>query len=323
VAQAVTLVLALLAYVASVSSCWDMHGSDAAGNALGQAFTIFLSIALWVLLAVLLVITAVKGGGPVWWNTAALVLFPICAVSNFIAIQLLMDNFYSVKWPMAVPVLMPLLLMFVAMQPIKAPAAVWGVLAALSLLPWPTHVYRAMYGGRDRERAAAEAKAAEPQRLERERLARVAAFEKLDDKSPLRDWLDFYNQEEFREPALARIRKSPRRQADVEEMMREGYTYLLMSLPEFDLEATPPICEGTRRQLKKLREEMQYSFNGRGPIYFSKDDSLQQYRPGIAWAVGHGCECKAELAAVREAILHFQDEPPRQEFLDFLDGLKR
>lgn len=319
-----TLILALLTYVVSLYSLWTMHGSDAAGNALAQAFAVLVSIGLWILLAVLLVITAVNGGAPAWWNTAALVLFPVCAISNFVAIALLRDNLYQARWPLAVPALMPLLLLFVALRPMTVPAALWAVLAALSVLPWPALVYRTLYGRRDRERAAAEYKAAEPQRLEQERLGRVASFEKLDDSSPLQDWLEFTSSDdELRDRALAAIRMSPRRQADAEQMMREGRTHVLLDLPDFDVQATPPICEGTRRAMRELVDFMQPSLNSSGPIYLSRNERIQLYRRGIAWAIEHGCECATELAAIEEAIRHFQDTPERRDILAFLAGLRR
>jgi hypothetical protein len=318
------LVLALPAYVASLLCLSDMHGSDAAGNSMGQAFTLLLSIGLWVLLAVLLIVTAVKGGGPAWWNVAALVLFPVCAVANFVSISLLMDGFYTAKWPLAVPVLAPLLLTLVAMRPMTAPVVAWGALAALSLFPWPTYVYRALYGQRDRERAAAEQQASEPQRREQDRLRRLAAFEKLDDNSPVKSWLEFIHEDgELRARAFAGIRKSPRRQADIEQMMRDGFTYVVRDLPDFDLQATPPICEGTRRALREIVADMQPSLNSSGPIYLIADDRIQGYRRGIEWAVEHGCECGPELAAVEEAIRHFQDTEIRREVLGFLEKLQK
>jgi hypothetical protein len=57
---------ATLLWMASLGSLENLHGSDAAGNGLRSAFGLFASIALWIVLAILLFVSASQGGWPRW-----------------------------------------------------------------------------------------------------------------------------------------------------------------------------------------------------------------------------------------------------------------
>jgi hypothetical protein len=311
--QPIVLILALLAYALSLAAITSMHSSDAAGNGLAQAWAVFVSLGLWVLLGIL-VLTA-------RWKLVTLVLFGACAAANIAAVALLMDNFYRARWPLVVPAASPLLIIALAMWPPAAPTALWTALAALSLVPWPAHLYRSRYGTRDRAQAAAAWKAGEPQRIEQERLQNIAAFDKLNDDSPLSDWLAFTNSE-LRERAWERIRRLKRRQQDAETMMRQRMDYIVRDLPELDLEPTPVICEGSRRCLRELVRDMRPSPNNRGRIYFTDAARIQEYKGGIEWIARHGCPLNDELAELETVLGEYQDTPERAKFLAFVRSLR-
>src|SRR5689334_7027956 len=114
-------------------------------------------------------------------------------------------------------------------------------------------------------------------------------------ESPLRDWLEFAGQAEFRDEVFAGIRKSPRRQADAEEMFRTNLNYLLMYLPDMDLQMTPTVCEGSKRCLQEIARDMRRNPNDHGPIYFTDAERIWMYRDGVEWLVKHGCDCSAEI----------------------------
>src|SRR5205085_7755604 len=77
-------VLAFGAWAQQLTGLANLSASDAAGNALAQAYTAIAVIILWLLLAVLAVIAALKGFAPRAAGLAALVLIP---ASGLVALQ--------------------------------------------------------------------------------------------------------------------------------------------------------------------------------------------------------------------------------------------
>ncbi|HUQ83094.1 MAG TPA: hypothetical protein VM076_18225 [Gemmatimonadaceae bacterium] len=85
----IVLVLALVLWAATVANALTIKSSDAAGNALSQAFGALMAIALFVLLAVLLVLAAVRGAMPGWMRIAAIVLVPASGAATIAAVEIL------------------------------------------------------------------------------------------------------------------------------------------------------------------------------------------------------------------------------------------
>lgn len=330
----ILLLLAGVVYLASLAVVSDMLGSDAAGNGMAQAFAVLLSIGEWILLGIVLAIGVARNLGAPLVRTAVLLLFPACAVANFVAVGLLTDRFYRAQWPLVVPVLMPLLFVVLtvwmqssAWQERISSGAIATLLAALlglAVAPWPVQIYRSRYGDRDRARAIAEWKAAEPRRLAEEQRKAGAAFEKLNQNSPLEDWLAFAAPgNELRARALEGIRRLERRQSDAEAMLQRGRNWIVRDFPEFGLQATPELCEGTRRCLRELIVEMRPNPNNRGPIHFTDAARIQEYKAGMEWAVAHGCRFDAELSQLTTTTRLYRDTPERAKFLDFVARLGR
>src|SRR4051794_31116122 len=85
---AVGIVISLAAafvWVLALATLSDLSGSDAAGNGLAQAFGAVELVVLWGLLAVLVLIAALKGAMPPAAKLAALVLVPATGVAAFVA----------------------------------------------------------------------------------------------------------------------------------------------------------------------------------------------------------------------------------------------
>lgn len=330
----------LLIAAAAVMWLWSMaclsnlHGSDAAGNGLAIAFGVIASILLWILVLILLSVSAAKGGWPAWTIGSALVLVPACATANFIAIALLNDTFYKAKWPLVVPAVAPVLLIAyavwatypslrAALPPGIVSGAVWGAILILSLLPWPEYIYRSKHEAEDQARAEAEFKASEPQRIEAARQARLDALNKLGPDSDLHEYLDFAGpQDELRAQAFERIRHLARRQSDAEILFREGYIYLERDLQDMDLRATPPICEGGLNYFMKQLEGIAPDRNDPGS--FKKvQEIILPYMPGLKWMAENKCDCRAALDGLEKLVRACDDSPERTKFLAEIAGLRR
>ncbi len=324
---------AMLLWIMSMASLSDLHGSDAAGNGLAAAFGMLASIALWIALLVLLLFSAIRGAWPAWTRWAALILFPACAVASFLAIGLLNSSFYKAKWPLVVPGVAPVLMIVYAvwalyptlqraLPAVWFSATVWGAILILSLVVWPEYVYRARHGREDQAKAEAEYKASEPQRVEVARQESQIALNKLDDKTPLRDWLEFTGPEnELRGQAFEKIRHLTRRQADAEILFRQGFTYLQRDLPELDLQATPPVCEGSIRYFREKLGDLRPRIDN-PPPFAAVQEFIQPYMPGLRWMVEHRCDCGAVLDELESAVRRYEDSPERRRFLEDVAALR-
>src|SRR5437764_1643345 len=83
-ASIVLTAIAALLWVLSLATLASLGHSDAAGNALGEAYAAIQIIALWLLLSLMTVITALKGRAPWPAVAAAAVIVPL---SGFVAMS--------------------------------------------------------------------------------------------------------------------------------------------------------------------------------------------------------------------------------------------
>ncbi|SRR5579871_852089 len=125
------------------------YTSDAAGNAMAEGFVMLAGIGLWVLLAVLLLLAGFRGGLPPWTIAAAVILVPASAVAALRTAEMFAKDSSLPKWLAVVPIATPGLILAFAVcayfpdlrgalaAPIFA-RILWGVVLALSILPWPT-----------------------------------------------------------------------------------------------------------------------------------------------------------------------------------------
>src|SRR4051794_6457593 len=74
--------LAGLLYAAEIAALYDSGHSDAAGNALTDAVVALLAIALWIVLAGLMLVAFKNGRMPVWAAVGALVLLPLAGYAS-------------------------------------------------------------------------------------------------------------------------------------------------------------------------------------------------------------------------------------------------
>src|SRR5277367_1225093 len=108
--SALLMLLILGVWLFFAAGASTLHGSDAAGNAMSNAFTTLAGIALWVLLAIFLLMAGLRRGFPAWATVAAILLVPASAVAALRTVDMLSGN-YNGKWPLVVPCLAPLLIL--------------------------------------------------------------------------------------------------------------------------------------------------------------------------------------------------------------------
>lgn len=141
------LVLTCLLWLALIATAGTLNESDAAGNGLSYSYAMLMTVALWILLGVLLLVAATRGAIPGWVGGCAVLLIPLSGAATIAAVDLLKGRLDTLaKWPIVMPILVPLLIMLYAVRsyfpavrarvPANATnAVVWGAILVLSLLP--------------------------------------------------------------------------------------------------------------------------------------------------------------------------------------------
>jgi hypothetical protein len=117
----IVLLLAAVLWIALVADLASMNQSDAAGNGLSYSFGVLMALALWVLLAVLLVIAGTRGAIPPAAVAGAFLLVPLSCWSVVRLIGVLRDRSQP-RWLIAFPALIPV---------VFASYAVWAFIPAM------------------------------------------------------------------------------------------------------------------------------------------------------------------------------------------------
>jgi hypothetical protein len=324
----ILLIVTAMAYACLIATLLTLHNSDAAGNGLSQAFGALVTVVLWILLSGLMIVAGSKGSMPPWTSAIALFLVPASGAAALAAGQLLGSTFYRAKWPLVVPILLPLLLVGFALwaylplfqailSPAMAGAWTWGAVLVLSLLPWPQVIYRSRYGAAEQAKAQAEWEAAAPQRAEEERQRNLAAFRQLTPASSFADWQHFFNRDnELRVEALTAFRQLPERQSQIDSHLQRGYDHLIDDLQDFDPQPTSVVCDAARRHLKQKVADLTPRNPADPPDFAYMLDRIEPSLPAIQWLVAHQTGCDAELDAIEIAVRLYPDSAVRRQFLN-------
>jgi hypothetical protein len=328
------LLLGLAALLALVigAGFFEYHKSDAAGQGLATAFTFFEAVVLAVLLAVLLLMSGLRGAS----GAVALVLYAGTVSALFIALRILEklqpENRFQALLQLVVVVCPGLLILYSAWsffpgmrERIPALGANLGIglpLLALSVSAW------LVKGPSDAATAAhqqAEIRAfAEAQRRDQ---ALVSEIKALPNGSPLAAFLAYAearpqttvnSQIDVRGAALARMSKLPNRQVDAEALLNQSDTRVLRNLADLDLQMTPRLCAGARKSLNKAAEELKPP----APTTSFEESSLDPYTINIRWLFENKCDCKTEVEALEQTIRLYPDSFARQRTLDYLEFLQ-
>ncbi|HYX01768.1 MAG TPA: hypothetical protein VE963_06755 [Reyranella sp.] len=291
-ASVLTLLIALL-WLVQLATLSDLAGSDAAGNAVSQAFGAIEVILLWILLAFLTLLAALVGTRP-WpvWLTLALVV-PISGAAALAALDLLSRPQQApYLWPLVVPAAVPPLIVAYGwwallprlqsvLSPLWAGALAWvGTLLLCLALLGMLHV---------RQQVVAEAEAV----LEKYAAdyARLPADAPLGELVPFLAWPD----QTRVDPVLARIRQRAQRQQEALGMLERG-DFPLAFLGRFDLDPTPELCEKARALLRRRVAPLVLQKPQSRP-YADVARPVDEAVRAMQWLVGHDCACDAEAAA--------------------------
>ena len=332
----IVLILALVLWAATVANAVTIRSSDAAGNALSQAFGVLMAIALWVLLAILVILAAMRGDMPVWMRVGAFLLVPAACAATIGAIEVLSQGTeWPVKWPLVVPALAPALVVGFALwaylpsaRALASAPVVGGVvfvaLAALSIAPWPLVRER----GRVRAAGPGELQAIRAAKRARwsdgERAAERAEVDALEADAPLYSWLPYTEPgDPMRERALAAIRRLPDRQRELEEMVRAGNVAAIREVPALASDATPALCDAVREAIvfhaRRVRPD-----DGKAPASYARyARDVEFYMPTVEWLTARGCSLNDGLAELEATANAYAAGPERARFLAHLAELRR
>src|SRR3954451_1361489 len=123
-----------LLWVLNLATLASLGHSDAAGNAIGEAYAAIQIIALWSLLTIITVLASIKGAAPKPAIVAALVIVPASGFIAMAAADLLARAHLSPHlWPLAIPAAIPPLVVSWCVLALGSPTRMAGI--ALGALP--------------------------------------------------------------------------------------------------------------------------------------------------------------------------------------------
>lgn len=325
---AVLLVTCLL-FAITIVTVADSRSSDAAGNAMSDAFAATFAGALWIALAILLVMGAVGGRMVRWAPWALFVLVPVAVVAFFLA----MGRFgQGDKSALIVVVALPALLIlyaawarFPALHGVLGPARTSAALLALAGLlsigtiavDWNVHVpsprARAEYQEGEKARMEATAKA---ERQARE--GEAAAFARLGPDSRLADFLPYLRNPAFADRALEGIQKVKTRQEDAMALLNLRPLGDLTDLWQWNVLATREMCEAyanaflaAANRITKARSD-----------YLGAATDLEWQMPNLKWMIGSKCDLSGPLERAETNIKAVADSDRLRNFAITLGELK-
>ena len=292
-ATATSIVLSIIAgllWALSLATLASLGNSDAAGNAIGEAYAAIQIIALWSLLTIMTIIASVKGVAPKPALAAAMVIVPASGFVAMAAADLLARAHLSpFLWPIVIPAAIPPLVVIWCFLALRGRTRMAGIalgalpalLAGVCLLIQPLSLMR---------KAVNDKETARLQKYDAD-LARVPAGSAIWEWTPFLDTRD----DTKRAKVLDSIRGLEQRQAQAETMLDRG-DFPIAYLGFFDLDPTPALCGKARNLLREQVAPLVLKTPNSKPyseIALQVSDAVA----GMNWLVGYGCSCDAESAA--------------------------
>jgi hypothetical protein len=330
VATILLLVLAGLLYAPMMGCFIDAPNSDAFGRGLAQAYGAILAGMLWLVLAALLIIAAVKGRMPLWARVGAVVLWPLSCIAVWMAADAHAAGDRSAIW---VPVLLPPLIALYALWA-RLPAlhatfragltsiVLGGAIAFLSLAPLVAAT-RAALPDPARDARLAELAKAEEERMAKERQAAYdreeGQFASLGPDSPLEAYLIYLSSMAYGERALAGVRQVKNRQADSILLLQQGRLLELRQLWQFDVAPTVELCQAYDAALAA----------GAGKVTKARSDylmtaiELELQLPNLTWLIGNHCDLSQSLGLLESNLRAVADSSRVTRFADTLAELRQ
>lgn len=325
----VLLSLAGLLYAATLGSLTDAPHTDAAGRGLAVAFGALFALALFLVIAALLIVAAVKGAMSWVGRIGALVLVPAAVATIWLAGDAYASGDLSAIW---IPGLLPPLFVLYAVRarfaPLRVAVKEWiangamavacagliGLPVARELFPPPidpaeqAHVAAEEQARRDREEQAAR------QARDQER----AKFAALGPDSSMADYLEFVNGNFSRE-AREGIRKVKSRQADTVALLDAGRLGDLSSLLEWNVDATPQVCAAYGAALAREAAKVDPKMSSN---YIGIAIDLEWQRPNLEWLTSERCDLDAPLALLEKNLRTYADSSRITRFADEIGKLR-
>ena len=323
------LIVTCLLFAITANTVADSRSSDAAGNALSDAFGAVFAGALWIALAVLLVMAGARGAMVFWAPWALIVLVPAAVVAFFLAVGRYGDGDRSAL--VVVIALPPLLILYAGwarfpavhrmLPPARTSAVLLSLVGVLSIgaifAGWnarvPTPQARSDYAGTEKARLEAAAKA---ERLAREREA--TAFANLGPDSHLADYLPYLRNRAFADQALTGIQKVKTRQADAIELLGQRPLNDLTELWQWNVLATREMCEAYANAFLAAANRVTKARSD----YLSTAIDLEWQMPNLKWMLGSKCDLSGPLERAETNIKAVADSDRLRNFAATLGELK-
>lgn len=329
VGSIVLLIVAGFLYLAMAGSLVGLDATDAAGRGMAMGFGTIFGAALWLVLALLLLIAAINGAMPTMGKIGAAVLLPLSAVAASVAVDL-----YSQRadWAFVVVLVLPLLIagyalwaripaLHATLPPLQITVLLGGALVLLCLAPLAGMKLAAAAAAPSSEAQAAAEKASEKALRQQEEAGikrEAEAFAKLGPDSSLRDYLLYLPGGNSRSrDALAGARKVKSRQADAVELLNAGRLEALTDLFRLDLQPTPELCQAYDNALANAASQVTKARSD----YLSIAIDLEQQLPNIKWLVEGGCNLDGSLGLLVDHLHAVSDSERMETFAKTLKGL--
>jgi hypothetical protein len=330
---AVTLaLLAGLLYFAELATIHDSGLSDPAGNALADAFVALFAIALWIVLAGLMVVAFKNGKMPTWAAIGALVLLPLSGYASFTAVNLYATNH---GWTLIVPTLVPPVIVFYALW-IRIPALVaalseafasalagCALVALMAASIWGSYLDELAAPAREAKlQVAYKNMRAEQEKASAEDRARdEAKFAALSPDSPLRDYLEYLNGGDARaRQAMEGARHARSRQADAISLLQDRDGLIDMrELWQLHIEATPALCAAYNAALRNSALKIDPSYSNR----LGEAIDLEFQLPNLKWLVAQHCDLRAVLTDLAMRLRVVRDSSRIDQLADTLEAFAR
>ena len=324
------LLLAAMLYAPMMGCYIDAPNSDAFGRGLALAYGAILAGMLWLVLAALLVVAAVKGRMPVWAIVGAGVLWPLSCVAVWMAGDVHGAGDRSAIW---VPALLPPLIALYALwarfpvlhatfRPGLSSAALGAAVAVLALTPLVAAT-RAALPDPARDARLAEAARANEERMAAEqqqaRDRQEAEFASLGPDSPFEDYLIYLSSMAYGERALAGIRQLKNRQADAVSLLQKGRLVDLGELQRFDLAPTAALCQAYGAALAGAAGKVTRARSD----YLIAATDLELQLPNMKWLIANQCDLGPSLGLLEGNVRAVADSSRMTGFADTLAGLRQ
>ena len=327
----VLLLVAVFLWLAMVAISATMNESDAAGRGMANGFAVVTAIGLWIVLAILVLMTVTRPEVPGLTKVIALVLVPASFAAALATISVLAGvRGQATGWPIVILAALPFLILTYVMWVIS-PAVrgvlpvplmergVWGLVLALSLIPWPLLRAKNSRDAAVREKYEAAAKAEEDSVA----TALESQLNSLNADTPLRDWLAFATAgNDMREQTLEGIRALPNRQRQAEALEGDDMANLMYELRNLGLEATPKLCKSANDFLVNHAE----SFRQKAATtarYEIEGSAIEKYLFAMQWLHENRCNIGPAIDAYADVVALYPAAPDREQFLARLAELRK